>query len=80
MENTKLDEDQQGEPSVNSMQKTTDEHEYVSSALLSGLSATQNSKGNSSLPQTTGKTGTTSKRTPSASKRLLAPSFFSKKS
>lgn len=75
VENTKLDVGQQGEQSINSVQEiTTVEQENVSVAPLSGLSVKQDSKGTSE------QAGTTSKRAPSSSKRLLAPSFFSKKS
>lgn len=82
IEDTKVDEIQQEEQIINSVQQTTDEHEDVSNTLLSGLSANNScAPSDSSLPvQRTEKAGASFKRTPNSSKRLLAPSFFSKKS
>ncbi|XP_020602806.1 uncharacterized protein LOC110041817 isoform X2 [Orbicella faveolata] len=85
-ENRELDGSQQREQSVYSVKETTEEHKNVSSALLSGLSANnscamQDSQKTCSLPvQGTDKPSTPSRRTPRSSKRLLAPSFFAKRS
>lgn len=80
VKNSKQDVGQQGQQDAYSVQKTTDEHGNVSCTLRSGLSATQDSMGTLSLPQATDKAESTSKKMPSTTKRLLAPSFFSKKS
>ena len=84
-ENRELDASQQREQSVYSVKERSEKHKNVSSALLSGLSANnscamQESQETCSLPvQGTDKPSTPSRRTPRSSKRLLAPSFFSKK-
>lgn len=85
-ENRELDASEQKEQIVYSVKETTEKHKNVSSAFLSGLStnnscAMQDSQETCSLPvQGTDKPSTSSRRTPRSSKRLLAPSFFAKKS
>ena len=81
-ENTELHARQQVEQNV--IKERTEKHINVSSALLSGLSANnscaiQDSQEACSVPvKGTDKPGTPSRRTPRSSKRLLAPSFFTK--
>jgi len=81
-ENTELHARQQVEQNV--IKERTEKHINVSSALLSGLSANnpcamQDSQEACSAPvKGTDKPGTPSRRTPRSSKRLLAPSFFTK--
>jgi len=78
-ENRELDESQPREQSY-SVKETTEEHKNVSSTLLSGLSANNSLAIQDSQEQGTDKPSTPSRRTLRSSKRLLAPSFFTKKS
>jgi len=77
-ENRELDESQQREQSYYE-KETTEEHKNGSSALLSGLSANNSNAMQDSQQQETDKLSTP-RRTPRSSKRLLAPSFFAKRS